>query len=78
MSFLTILDFFNYPIQEMLEYLGIANKPISIGFGSIEWFNLTISQVISIIISIMIYYFIVKLIYKSFKKLLSYVGGLFR
>lgn len=78
MSFLRILEFFNYPIQEMLEYLGIANKPISIGFGSIEWFNLTVSEVMSIIISIMIYYFIMKLIYKSFKKLVSFVGGLFR
>lgn len=78
MSFLRILEFFNIPIQEMLEYLGVSNKPISIGFGSIEWFNLTVSEVISIIISIMIYYFIMKLIYKAFKRLLSFVGGLFR
>lgn len=78
MSFLRILEFFNYPIQEMLEYLGIANKPISIGFGSIEWFNLTLSEVISIIISILIYYVILKLIYNAFKRLVLFVGGLFR
>ena len=78
MSFLRILDFFNYPIQELLEYLGVADNSISIGFGSITWFDFTLSEVISVIISIMIYYFIIKLIYKAFKKVVSFIGGFFR
>ena len=61
--FIDLFDFIFEPLEILLSHIGISNQTLSIGFGSIEWFNLEIVLLIKLVLSILIVWVFIKFIY---------------
>ncbi|HEY8363656.1 MAG TPA: hypothetical protein VIK77_12445 [Tissierellaceae bacterium] len=73
-----IINFFNdllnlilEPIHTILQNYELENKIISIGFGNVKWFELTIVELVDLFIILIIVFGFWKIIYNFFKWLFS-------
>lgn len=70
-----LIDFFIGPFVEFLKDLGIEEKTISIGFGSVTWFEFTLIDLVSLVLGFLVLFLFYKLIYVLLK---AFLGLFFR
>lgn len=70
-----LLDFFIQPFLSLLDDIGISDTPIRLGFGSIEWFEITLYDLVYLILGIIILYVFFRVIYRLIAKLISVITG---
>lgn len=69
--FITLLDLILEPLHNVLENAGLNDKLITIGFGQVQWFELTIIELIDLFIILIIVFGFWKIIYNFFKWLFN-------
>lgn len=70
-----LIDFFIGPFVEFLKDLGIEEKTISMGFGSVTWFEFTLIDLVSLVLGFLVLFLFYKLIYVLLK---AFLGLFFR
>lgn len=70
-----VIEFFIQPFLSVLEKLGIENIDIKIAFSSVEWFNISLYNLVSLIGSYIILYLFFKIIYKILKTFIKMITG---
>lgn len=70
-----LINFFIEPFVEFLKDLGIETKTISIGFGSVTWFEFTLIDLVSLVLGFLVLFLFYKLIYILLK---AFLGLFFR
>lgn len=70
-----LINFFIEPFVEFLKDLGIEETTISIGFGSVTWFQFTLIDLVSLILGFIVLILFYKLIYILLK---AFLGLFFR
>lgn len=73
--FIDLFDFIFEPLEILLAHIGITDQTLSIGFGSIQWFNLEIVLLIKLILSIIIVWVFIKFIYKLILRFVNMIVG---
>lgn len=71
----TMINFFVEPFLDLLTDLGLNEKIIKIGFGEVEWLNFTLLELTQLILSGLVIYLFMKLVYKIFMKLVKIISG---
>lgn len=71
----TLINFFVEPFLDLLTDLGLGAKIIKVGFGEVEWLNFTLLELTELILSGLVIYLFMKLVYKIFKKLVKIISG---
>lgn len=66
-----LIDFFIEPFVEFLKDLGIEEKTISMGFGSVTWFEFTLIDLVSLVLGFLVLFLFYKLIYILIKAFLG-------
>lgn len=70
-----VIDFFVSPFTDLIIDLGLADKSIKIGFGSIEWFDFTLLELTSFVMSFAVVFIFILIIYRVFKLLFRLITG---
>lgn len=70
-----VIDFFVRPFLTVLDEIGISEIPIKVGFSNIEWFSITLYNLISLIGSYIILYLFFKIIFKILKMFIKIITG---
>lgn len=63
-----VIDFFINPFLDTLDSIGISNTIIKIGFGQVEWFSITLYDLVSFLGTFIILYIFYRFIYRLVKK----------
>ena len=71
-------DLFVKPFLDLINDLGLENKVIKLGFGSVEWINFELYDLVSLILNGLMVWFVLYLVYKIIKIILSLMLGVFR
>lgn len=69
--FSSLLNLILEPIHSVLENAGLNEKLITIGFGQVQWFELTIIELVDLFIILIIVFGFWKIIYNFFKWLFN-------
>ena len=70
-----VIDFFVQPFLKTLDEIGISDMPIKVGFDNIEWFSISLYNLISLIGSYIILYLFFKIIFKILKLFIKIITG---
>ena len=70
-----LLDFFIQPFLSLLNDIGISDKTIKVGFGSIEWFSFQLNELIHMVLGIFILYVFFRVIYRLIAKVVKMITG---
>lgn len=70
-----LINFFIEPFIEFIKDLGIEEKTISIGFGSVTWFEFTLIDLTSFVLGFIVLFLFYKLLYVLLK---AFLGLFFR
>lgn len=70
-----LIEFFIEPFVEFIKDLGIQDTTISLGFGSVIWFQFTLIDLVSFILGFIVLILFYKLIYVLLK---AFLGLFFR
>lgn len=71
----SIIDFFVSPFLELITDIGISDKSIRLGFGSIEWFDFTLYELTQFILSFLVVYLFIMAIVKILKIFIRIISG---
>jgi len=71
-------DLFVKPFLDLINDLGLENKVIKLGFGSVEWINFELYDLVSLILNGLMVWFVLYLVYRIIKIILSLMLGVFR
>lgn len=69
--FVSLLNLILEPIHSVLENAGLNEKFITVGFGQVQWFELTIIELVDLFIILIIVFGFWKIIYNFFKWLFN-------
>lgn len=70
-----VIDFFIQPFLKVLDEIGISEMAIRVGFNNIEWFNISLYNLVELIGSYIILYIFFSLIYKILKLFIRIITG---
>ena len=70
-----VIDFFTQPFLKALDEIGISEMAIKVGFNNIEWFNISLYNLVELIGSYIILYIFFSLIYKILKLFIKIITG---
>lgn len=70
-----LINFFVQPFLDLITDLGLENQVIKIGFGSIEWINFELYDLVNLVMSGLVVYMFIRLVYKLFKLVVKIVSG---
>ena len=70
-----VIEFFIQPFLTVLEKLGIENIDIKIAFSSVEWVNIRLYDLVSLVGSYFILYLFFKFIFKILKLFIKIIMG---
>lgn len=70
-----LIRFFVNPFLDFLTDNELGDKIIKIGFGEIEWFNLTLYEITNIVLSFIVIILFMSIIYKLLKLMLRIISG---
>ena len=69
--FISLLNLILEPIHSVLENAGLNEKLITLGFGEVQWFELSIVELVDLFIILIIVFGFWKIIYNFFKWLFT-------
>lgn len=69
------LDFFIQPFLSLLDDIGISDTTIKMGFGSIEWFEITLYNLVYFIIGSLLLYLFFRFIFRILKRFIKLITG---
>lgn len=70
-----VIDFFIQPFLKALDEIGISEMAIKVGFNNIEWFNISLYNLVELIGSYIILYIFFNFIYKILKLFIKIITG---
>lgn len=70
-----VINFFIQPFLKALDKIGISDMPIKLGFDNIEWFNITLYNLVSLIGTYLILYLFFRIIYRILKAFVKIITG---
>lgn len=70
-----LIGFFVNPFLDFLSENGLDDKIIKLGFGNIEWFNLTLYELTNIVLSFIVIILFVLIVYRLLKLVLNIISG---
>ena len=69
--FISLLNLILEPIHSVLENAGLNEKLITLGFGEVQWFELSIVELVDLFIILIVVFGFWKIIYNFFKWLFT-------
>jgi len=66
------------PIEYIINQMGLSTVRIKLGIGQVEFFNLTLPQLLSIMVSVVVWYVFVRFVYKLIKSIFGLATRWFR
>lgn len=70
-----LIAFFVDPFLDLINDIGIGKNTIKIGFGNIEWFNFQLIELIELVLSFLVIFIFIKIIYKLLRLFLKVISG---
>lgn len=70
-----VINFFIQPFLKALEKIGISEMPVKMGFSNIEWFNISLYELVSLIGTYIILYIFFRFIFKILKLFIKIITG---
>lgn len=70
-----VINFFVQPFLDLITDIGVGDNTISLGFGSIEWFNFTLLELSNLVLSFLVIWIFLKLIFKLLKLVVRIITG---
>lgn len=70
-----LIAFFVNPFLDLINDIGIGENIIKIGFGNIEWFNFQLIELIELVLSFLVIFIFIKIIYKLLRLFLKIISG---
>lgn len=70
-----VIDFFIQPFLTALDEIGISDMPIKIGFSSVEWFSISLYNLIALVGSYIVLFIFFKIIFKILKLFIKIITG---
>lgn len=74
-SLKVLIDFFVDPFVDLIADIGVGDKVISLGFGSIEWFNFTLLELSNLLLSGLVIWLFLKVVFKLLKLVVRLITG---
>lgn len=74
-SLKVLINFFVEPFLDLITDIGIGDNTISLGFGSIEWFNFTLLELSELVLSGLVIWLFLKVIFKLLKLVVRIITG---
>lgn len=70
-----VISFFIQPFLKALDKIGISDMPIKVGFSNIEWFNINLYDLVSLIGTYIILYIFFRFIFRVLKMFVKIITG---
>lgn len=70
-----LINFFTQPFLDLIVSLGLENQIIKLGFGSVEWLNFELYDLVALIIGVLVVVFIMVIFYKFIRFFFRLLGG---
>lgn len=70
-----VINFFIQPFLKALDKIGISDIPIKLGFDNIEWFNITLYNLVSLVGTYIILYIFFRFIFRILRKFVKIITG---
>lgn len=70
-----VIDFFIQPFLTALDEIGISDMPIKVGFSNIEWFNISLYELISLVGTYIVLYIFFRFIFRVLRKFVKIITG---
>lgn len=71
----SLIDFFREPFIAVLKDVGIYDVPITLGMGSIEWFNISLGEITEAVLGLVIVFFFYRVIFRLIKLGVKMITG---
>lgn len=70
-----VINFFIKPFLTALDKIGISEMPIKMGFSNIEWFNISLYELVSLVGTYIILYIFFRFIFRILKMFFKIITG---
>lgn len=70
---MSLINFVVEPLEKILIDFGFDTYNISVGFGSIEWFNIPLDKIIIFIFVFIVWFIFISFFYKLLKKFFNVI-----
>lgn len=68
-----LLDFILLPIQSVLTYYSLDLEVISLGFGTVIWFEFSVVDLVTLVVILVVLFIFIRFIYWMFKTIFNIV-----
>lgn len=73
-----LIMFIYEPIEYILTQMSLSNINLKLGIGQVEFFSLTLTELLSIAVSVVVWFVFVRFVYRLIKSIFSLVTRWFR
>lgn len=70
-SLYDLITFIYTPMEYVLTEMGLDTIVLKLGIGQVEFFSLTVTQLISLALSVVVWYIFIRFIYKLIKSIIG-------
>lgn len=70
-SLYNLIEFIYTPMEYVLTEMGLDTIVLKLGIGQVEFFSLTVTQLLSLALSVVVWYIFIRFVYKLIKSIIG-------